>query len=245
MDADFPTKTAESFLVQSNTRAAKQIDLPTGNPVWMQTLNSFHRSEADREANYSAAIAVRRFKKNKELFEAYTENFDDMDKEGQVAFLVEHEMLTGRIPMEAEMKYPIPMRPEKEGDESEESYVSRVDKYQDQLEQCFTNRAKHIDDTRAKKSKEIEALTLKVRSKKCMDAFMEGVFAKAFNTAQTHEVILRAVRTCENHLQQHYRNIQVVEDLDDDLKEFLIETYRNLDFIHPDEIPTSPVESSD
>lgn len=244
-DADFPTKTAEQLLVQTNTRAAKQIDLPSGTPAWMQTLNSFHRSEADREANYSAAIAVRKFKKNTELYDAYIENFNEMDKEGQVAFLVEHEMLTGRIPLEAELKYPLPMRPEKENEETPEEYAIRVGKYQDEMDKCFADRAKHIETTRTKKSKDIDALTQKVRTKRCMDAFMEGVFHKAFNTAQTHEVLLRSVRTCGNHLQRYYADIKVVEDLDDDLKEYLIEAYQNLDFIEPNEIPTSPVESSD
>ena len=238
MDDEFPDHTADVIQVLSaNQRPAHEVELPNNVTVWVQTLNSFHRDEAQREAALYAAREIYRFKRDSELYAVFLNNFSEQSPEEQADYLANHEYDSGRIMVSAMAKYPIPVRPE-QGKMSDEEWIKTVEKFDKELETVGAKRQKYILSQIEEKRKAALALTPQVRLDRCMKAYIEVVYNNAINTRITNEMLLRAVRFNDDRGRRYYKSIEAVEDLDDEIRATLIQKYQECDSVTSEQVPT-------
>ncbi len=241
----FPDRTADEYVVHVNARPAKEVTLPSEAKVWVQTLNSIHREEADREAGFHAAVYNRRFVKGGDLYDVYMSDFTGMETNDQVSFLVNHEILRGGITLQATTKYEYPIEPVREmGDgvgltgESDAAWIQRVEEFEREKDKVTKQRNKFVEKWTVDKRKELEAVTAKTRIKKCMDAFLEAQYSSQYAKRLTDEMLYRAIRRSDIHAQKYYATPDEVRDLDDEVRQVLVDAYRELDRVRPEEVPT-------
>lgn len=235
--ADFPERTADDVQISSvNHRPASELTIGKIK-VWVQTLNNLHRRQAGDAANQFAAIAVRDIRKGGAAYDAYYAEFAANDAEKNVEFLLEHDTYSGEFFDKAETKYPYPPEIER-GNSDEPAYLAALDKYNDAVAKINKQRESHIESLRNEKRKQYRKITDATRNSKCMDVVLTAKFAVKYDERNTLEIILRAVRTSDDHSIRYFKSIEQIEDLDDEIRGAIIAKYKELDNIPPNEIPT-------
>lgn len=220
-------------------RTARVVTMPaTGDIVFVKTLNSLQKEEVEREANFSAALACRRYRKGGEGYQSVQETFADMGVDGQVDFLVSQGDLTGVYLYEAAQAFPEPVRPDRLDKESEADYSIRVEAYDAAVDNTIKERTAMIEQKRATVAEDARKLTNKQRLDKCSRYFLDREYAVAYTRQHTVETLLRAVRNPDNNSEFHFSGAAVVTDLEDEDRMFLVSTYQELDSVRAVEIPT-------
>jgi hypothetical protein len=228
MEGDFPRRTADNCV------------LPNGDTVWVQTLNSFHRSEADREANFAAALDMQRFSVKGQLYGYYKQDFDSMPVETLCDFLADHSLLTGSVQMEAAKKFGIPVQPERDEKDTGNKYIEQVAAYTEAVDKALADREAYIQAARDKAYKFAQGQSRQARTKAAMDALIQSEFAAAHSKRTQFEILYRATRTTANHLEKYYASVEELMDVDDETLNVLTRKYNELDTVSAEQIPTSP-----
>lgn len=218
-------------------RSAQEVVTPFGVKVFIKTLNTYQRDEAEKEANYYAAIQCRRWAKGNEGHTAMCDYFNRLGIEQQCEFLADRELMNGGFALEAIQKYPEPVRPER-GEQSEADYIAAISKYEEDCKTCEEKRIAFVEKLKADAMKKVRGWSVKYRLAQCVDAYLDSEYAVAFGRRLTLETLMRAVRDAENHQDCYYSNIAAIADLDDEERAFLICKYRELDNMSAAEIPT-------
>jgi hypothetical protein len=235
---EFPTHTADTIEVLSgNTRPSQEVSITAEITVWVQTLNSHHRSEAELAASIFAAREAYMYRKGSELYDVFIANFEMQSAEQQADYLANHELDSGRISVDAVLKYPMPLRPE-QGTMTAEEWTRAVAKYDKDYEKSSKQREEYVAKRMAEIKKTSLELTEKVRLERCMKAFVEVRYNTSVAKRMTHEVLLRAVRHNDNRGKMYYTNVEQVEDLDDEIKQKLIIKYQECDTVTSEQVPT-------
>ena len=231
MEAEFPKRTADD------------CTLPNGVTIWVQTLNAYHRSEADRDANYAAALKMQRFRPKQPLYEYYKTDFEAMPEDALLEFLADAAIASGRVHVEAAMKHFMPVLPERREQETDPAFVERVTEYEVQVAQVIVDREAYVKNVRDTAFERYRSMKKAERIKECMSALIQTEFAREYAQRSQFEILQRAVRTKDNHLEFYFKSWQEVADLDDDVLAKLTQKYNELDSVKPDTIPTLPDES--
>lgn len=244
MNGEFPLETAGEGRVAPNRRPSDDFTIPGGDTVWIQTVNSIHQEEADTEANIFAAVAARRYKKGGEVYDAYRADFENLDIEGQVSLLLEWYEREEGWRTSAFRKFLPPPEPSKTDEHGEPKtdidFIKEVEAHENELDKVANNRVKHVDTLRKAKDKQIRSWTANTRVDRCMDAFMSNFFHATLSKRLTLEIILRSVRCADNHSKKYFTSIDDIRELDDDVRQSVIQKYNELDAMKSEDIPTSP-----
>lgn len=229
----FPNATAGAETISLvNTRPAAVY-----GEVWLQTLNEFQKSEAYREAAFYTATKMLIMKSGTVEYNSNEANFEEMSQTSRARFISADALNTGDIRYQAEQKFPTPIYPEKD-DNNDNKYDLIVERYLAETEIAFNSQQAYIDE-------EIDKLVAlwEVKSdletvKKCMDIFKRSMRDQIYSSMLNAQMLWRAIRKVDSHLERYYDSIEIVLDLDDDLQQKLIMAYNSLDTVKSDEIPT-------
>lgn len=238
MAEEFPSRTADTLEINAeNSRSADSHKIGK-TTVWVQTLNSTHRDKADTEAQWTAGIAARRYRKGTDGYNSIVDDFEAMEPAMLTDFLVTAEESSGRLTFKVDDKYPNTPRPERGVDTTDSQWVEEVARYDDSIVKLGETRLAYFNKLSEEHRKKIESWTKPTRVKRAAEIVLDSRYTKAYSDALTFEILLRAVRKDDDHSQRYFRDVSVIEDLDDDIFDALTAKYRELDSVRPREIPT-------
>lgn len=236
-DLTLPSHTAEETVINDNIRSNSDIRIGS-TAAWIQTLNSLHREDAQREAEWECAVYISSIKKRSELMDQIEADYSAMEPKAQVDFLASHEFYMGRAQQDIRKELPDELPPVRIENETPGVYADRVAKYQKAQEVLIEKRKKRQDVVMKKLVSTSESLPPEKRVAKCVQAHMELMFAQRYGRAIVNQILLRAVRTSTDHRQRLFSGVEQIEDLDDDVRDGLYAAYQNLDRIQSEMIPT-------
>ncbi|HLV80738.1 MAG TPA: hypothetical protein VKT32_10665 [Chthonomonadaceae bacterium] len=219
-------------------RTAGECVLPDGLKVWICTLNSAQRLEAEKRARRYAAGECRSLLKGGRDYASVLAEAKSLTPAEQAAYLASQE--TWQIRREVTAAFPLPSEPEQcKGNPA--PYSQAVAKWEKETARVEKQRkAEEASRLEAAKAGYL-ALEAMRRMEACCTAFYNAEFGEAYFRRLNMETLLRAVRDPEDHLQRRFGSPEEVEDLDDAVRQALLDKYKELDALTPAEVPTSPL----
>lgn len=227
----------ESSASQFPCRTACYCDLPNGERVWICTLNSAQRLEAERKARRYAATECRSLLPDGSDYGGVVAEVKTLSPEAQAAFLAQQDYW--QIYRNVEKELPLPPEPE-QGEQTPELYTKAVAKWEKEKANAEKQREEEaVKRFEAAKARYLALPELK-RLDACCTAYYNLEFGQAYLSRLNLENLLRAVRNPDAHLQRRFASLEEVEDLDDAMLQALLAKYDALDTLSPSDLPTAP-----
>jgi hypothetical protein len=220
-------------------RTAGELTQMDGTRVWIQTLNTLQKEDADKRARRYAQNECRPLRKDGDDYAAMNAEIFALSAQQQAIFIADDSYWP--IHEEALTLHPEPQEPE-QGELSAADFTEAHIAWEEECVKAEQARRDH----EAARFDEIYQLALRLsnraRRERCADVYFTKEFIKAYTRRMKYETLWRAVRNEEDRLQRYYPSVEAVEDADDATQSALWTYYTNLD-VAPNMIPTSPAQS--
>jgi hypothetical protein len=218
-------------------RTAGEYDIPGLGQVWIQTLSDVLREKVWNEANRYAGRECLSLRKGQLDYTVALAEWKERTPEEQSTYLVRSKVPD--LMREAFAHSPVPPEPER-GDLSEDEYTAAVAKWEAEHKKAAAKREKFYSRRFEEEVNKSVALSAATRLQRCMEAYFQDEFGKAFGNRWEEATIRYAVRQAENHNLYMFADIQEVVDLPSVTRTALLEAYAALDTVQSEEVPTSP-----
>lgn len=223
-------------------RTASELTLPDGTKVWVQTLNGRHIDEVSSAAHNYALLACQDFIAGGKLRKVVIAEAKELSPENQAVIIINqfHVQQMQEFAWERHPNDPEPQMIEELAEA--EAFVTARQAWEKKCEAKHIERKTWFEAEVEKKKTELIEATAKFRTERCVSARVTQEFNKAFARQFVDEKIYRATRRADDHRQLFFENVREVEDLDDDLRNAILNKLDELE-VPPDAIPTSPPDS--
>lgn len=221
-------------------RTADYLKLPSGTVVWIQTLNTLQKQDADKRARRFAQNECRPLLKGGEDHEAVLIEVRGMSPELQAQFIAGESFWP--IREEALTLYPEPKEPE-QGEMSPLEFTEAHVVWEAAVEAAKAIRLGHEAEKFEQACKAALRLSIRERRETALLVYFNQQFIQAYNRRMHFETLWRAVREeDEPHLTRFFESVEALEDADDATQAALWEFYEALDVPQP-MVPTLPAQS--
>lgn len=218
-------------------RSSGDTTLPSGEKVWVRTLNDLHREEVISAANWAGREAASPLRKGGRHYASIMAQLRDLTADTLADAVTTHEMRMGGIVTEIREKHPTPPKPERDAEESDEQFMARADAWEVECKGVEVDITKAVEADWERRRADVLALPPGERLKRAHAAEVETAYAEGFTRAFKLEALRRAVRFPDDHNQMRYTCLQEIIDLDDADRDHLCEFYDELDSVGR-EVPT-------
>lgn len=216
-------------------RTAGDLTLPNGDLVWICTLNTLLREQADNRARRYAQNECRGLLKGGADYAAVVAEIRSFPADKQAQYLAQQEFFS--IREDSKGRFPSPPEPT-QGDLTPEAYAKQCQKWDTACKAAEAKRKAHEDSRYEAEIKRATALSDKVRVERCVTAYFAREFSRHFVERMVIETMLRAVRIVDDHSVRYFASMQAVEDAPDDVLQAVTQFYNELDTVRPDQVPT-------
>lgn len=217
-------------------RTAGELTLPNGDLVWVCTLNTLLREQADARARRYAQNECQGLLKGGADYGGVLAEIRSFDPEKQAEYVAQHQYFEIRRDVEA--RIPDPPEPE-QGDTEPEEYVKAVAQWEGD---CKAAALRRQEAEKTRYEAEVAAarqLSSRKRVEACMTAFFGSEYSRHFVERLTIEILYRAARLPDNHTARYFSSVEAVEDAPDDVREALMKFYfGELDTVRAAQVPT-------
>jgi len=194
---------------QFPNRTAGDVPLPNGDVVFVCTLNTMLREEADQKARWYATAENRDLMKGESGYAELLAQVKAMSAEDQSMFLADQSAWT--IRQQAEERYPVPEKPE-QGDAPPDEFTKIVAKWESDCKEAEEARKSKREELYNAQVAAHRKLKARDRVEKCCIAYHAQQWAAAFVKRLGIETLYRATRLADDHTLRYFKSAAAFED---------------------------------